>query len=234
MLSINVQTAQNVFIDYPVAGVGDRILAAIIDSFIVYGYLILVYYLLSQVEVEENWVYFLCYLPTLFYHLICEALFHGQSIGKRQLSIKVVRLDGMPPTLGNYILRWILYPIDLTMGCVGLISIAISQNSQRLGDLTAGTTVVKLLKPNEVTHHDIVKTLDNDYKPVFLQVKKLSDHHITLMHEAIRVNKEQANAVPAQAITEKAQMIMGITTDMPPVRFLHTIIKDYTYLTSRG
>ena len=77
------------------------------------------------------------------YPLLMEVFNHGQTLGKRLLSIQVIRLDGTEPSVSNSLTRWLLLLIDFFYFIIGLVFIIFTKNSQRLGDLAAGTTVVK-------------------------------------------------------------------------------------------
>ena len=52
-------------------------------------------------------MFVILYLPFFFYDFLCEIFLNGQSIGKKILKIKVVKIDGTQPGLGSYFLRWI-------------------------------------------------------------------------------------------------------------------------------
>ena len=68
--------------------------------------------------------------------------------------------------------------------------------------------------------------------PTFTQVTQLSDKDIELIQRALEVNRDQGNVQPVMIITEKIKALLGIQTDLPPVKFLYTIIKDYNTLTT--
>jgi uncharacterized RDD family membrane protein YckC len=149
MQTVSVRTTQNVVIDYPVASLGDRILAYFIDVLIMIAYVILLILVIGFGEIGSPAIIIsLISIPLFLYHLLFEIFMNGQSPGKRQMNIKVVRLDGTPPTIGNYIIRWLLriIEIDLMSGAIALLTIAISGKGQRVGDIAAGTTVVKLVE----------------------------------------------------------------------------------------
>ncbi|MBN8652521.1 MAG: RDD family protein [Cytophagales bacterium] len=233
MQTIKVQTTQNVFIDYPIAGVFDRILAFLLDMVIWAAYLILVFFIFGMADVLDYWVMIMIYLPVFFYNLAFEILMNGQTLGKRALNIQVVRLDGTSPTIANYIFRFILWPIDVILwGSIAITFISLTKNGQRLGDLAGGTTVVKLTKRGEVTSQQIVKSLKEEYVPQFPQTINLNDRDIKLIKEVLEMNRELGNGQPVLAATEKVKTLLGIQTDMPPVQFLYTILKDYHHLTS--
>ena len=156
-----------------------------------------------------------------------------QIISVDAVCIRVVRLDGDSPTLANYILRWILWPVDvLFSGSVAITFILLTQQGQRLGDVAAGTTVIKLTNPGMLRGQAIIQSLQQDYQPQFPQVIHLSDKDIALIKEALAVNIELGNTRPMEVISEKIRRLHGINTDMPVLTFLNTVLKDYHYLTS--
>ncbi|HNP95143.1 MAG TPA: RDD family protein [Cyclobacteriaceae bacterium] len=236
MHSINVRTTQNVFIQYPVASVGDRIVAFLLDRLILIAYTVFVFALFINVEMQITWVWYASLgIPWIFYHLFFEIVMNGQSPGKRVMKVKVVRLDGTPPTVGNYLMRWIFSFIDyyFLSGVIAMLVIAMGGKGQRLGDLVAGTSVVKLVEQREISSNDIFVKADENYVPTFSQVIQLTEADIELIQRALEVNRDQGNAQPVLAVTEKIKTLLGIKTDLPPVKFLYTIVKDFNHITSR-
>jgi uncharacterized RDD family membrane protein YckC len=211
-----------------------RILAFIIDIFILGTYAIVVLFIIVQSGMQEQWIMLLFYFPMFFYDLFFEILMNGQSLGKKALDLRVVRVDGSNPTIGNYLLRWLLKPIDILFsGSVAVTCILLTRFGQRLGDLAAGTTVVKLVSVGNVTSQQIIQQLDEAYEPVFTQVTQLSDQDINLIKKALEVNRTHGNMQPAIQLETRIKSLLGIESDMPAVKFLYTIIKDYSHLTSQ-
>ena len=235
MQNVNIRTAQNVGIDYELAGLGARMAAFAIDVAIQIAYYIGVSILLSEVNLDSIWVSLMFFLPAMLYHLLCEIFLNGQSIGKKQMNIKVVRLDGSSPTLGGYILRWILRPIDISIfsGAVAVLAIVLSKNGQRLGDMAANTTVVKVAREVKVSTHELIKNIEDTYQITFPEVRKLNDSQVNVIKEALQVNKQHANNRPVYAVADKIKQHLEVTSDLPPVKFLYTVVKDYNYLTSQ-
>ncbi len=235
MQTVSVRTTQNVVIDYPVASLGDRILAYFIDVFIILAYFILIFFLLvSGGAGSTAFIIGVLMIPPFLYHLVFEIFMNGQSPGKRQMNIKVVRLDGTPPTIGNYIIRWLLrlIEIDALSGAIALFTIAVNGKGQRLGDIAAGTTVVKLVEQRAVTANEVFTVSEDTYTPVFQQVIQLNDQDIEVIQQALEVNRTTGNSVPVMAVTEKIKNSLGIQTDLPPVKFLYTLVKDYGHITA--
>lgn len=236
MQKVGIKTTQNVFIDYEVAGLGERIGAFLLDAVLLLAYIGMLVYVNVEIFTLPTYVNVLLMLPVLLYHLICEVFFNGQSIGKRQLNIKVVKLDGTSPSLGNYLLRWVLRPVDILLyGSVAILCILIGRRGQRLGDMAAGTTVVKyrdhILAAGQPTY---APGIPDDYVVSFPQVSRLTDDDIALIRETLSRYRRTADPQPVQVMNDKARQILEVETDMPPVKFLNVIIKDYQHLTSRG
>lgn len=235
MQTVDISTTQNVGIQFELAGLGDRIAATIIDTLILGAYVLGAVLVLQWLDMDNMWLIISIMLVPFFYHLICEVFFNGQSIGKKQMKIRVVRLDGNPPTLGAYILRWMLRLIDISLmsGAPAIISIALTKHGQRIGDLAAGTTVVKLSGKMNITSHAIVNNLDEEYQPVFPQVTQLNENDIQLIKQVLTAYKTNAVSKPVIKVTEKIKEHLKVESDLPPVKFLYVILKDYSYLTSR-
>lgn len=235
MQTVTVRTTQNVLIEYPVASLGDRILAYFVDILILIAYYLVAALVLFSANTFSISGYIgILLIPAFLYHLVFEIFMNGQSPGKRQMKIKVVRLDGTPPTIGNYIIRWLfrLIEIDFLSGAVAVVAIAVSGKGQRVGDMAAGTTVIKEVQKREVLSKDVFTVPEENYTPVFQQVVNLSDQEIELIQQALDVNRTTGNSQPVLAVAEKIRNTLGIQTDLPPMKFLYTIVKDYGHLTS--
>ena len=234
-MQISIQTTQNVTIEHDKAGVGNRVLAFMIDLAILILASMAIGYTMDQIGwSEKQWINILFYFPVFFYDLYMEILNNGQSVGKMIMNLRVVRLDGTAPTIGGFILRWILKPIDVMLsGSIAIISIALTQNGQRLGDLAAGTTVVKLRKTEKVNRLQLVEKMEEDYEPQFPEVKALTDKEVNLIKDCLRMQADHTNSKPVFMMSEKVKQKLDIESDMRPTQFLYTILRDHTYYTTR-
>lgn len=236
MQTIQVRTTQNVFIQYPLASVGDRILAYLFDRVVVIAFMIALGTFLYYTNARNEWIWIvLLGFPYLFYSVFFEIFMNGQTLGKYLLKIRVIRLNGTPATIGDYVLRWVFAIIDFGFlgGAIAVILVAAGGKGQRLGDLVAGTTVIKLVEQKEITAEQVFVTPETEYQPAFTQAVQLSERDIELIQRALEVNRDTGNAAPMLAVTEKVKTQLGIQTDLPPVKFLYTLIKDFNHLTSR-
>jgi uncharacterized RDD family membrane protein YckC len=236
MQTISVRTTQNVSIQYPVASVGDRILAFLLDRVILIVYLLTLgtAFINMDLEVWWLWIVFLV-IPWFFYNLIFEIIMNGQSPGKRVMNIQVVRLDGTQPSIGDYLLRWMfgLVEFHISLGALALIIVAVNGKGQRLGDIVAGTSVVKLTAHREISANTVFITPENTYVPVFPQVTQLESRDIELIQRALEAHRNLGNIQPVIMVAEKIKSLLDIRSDLPPLQFLYTIVKDFNHLTSR-
>ncbi|WP_332368766.1 RDD family protein [Spirosoma telluris] len=112
-MSVAIRTSQNVLLEYEPASIGERILAAIIDYVVIFGWLMLTLALPSSLGFRVNSFYsILVLLPVVTYDLVSEWLLNGRSLGKIAMKIRVVMLDGSPPNLGAYLIRWLLRMVE--------------------------------------------------------------------------------------------------------------------------
>lgn len=235
MQTIRVETTQNVYIHYPLASVGDRLVAYFIDQLILLVYIFAVIALLVKLEVRSVWIPVTAIaIPYFLYAQVCEFLMNGQTPGKMVMKIQVVRLDGTPATLGDYVLRCLFQFVDfyISSGAVAMIAIAAGDKGQRLGDIAAGTSVVKIKKEADVTAEKIFVVPDASYVPVFHEVANLTSRDIELIQQALEVNKNYGNSKPVILLAEKIKSVLGVNSDLPPVTFLYTVVKDFNHLTA--
>jgi uncharacterized RDD family membrane protein YckC len=244
MENIGIETTQNVDINYNIASIGDRVVAQIIDLLIIVGFLFATIVLWTMVfnTFSNSDFYFpvaisiILYLPVFLYDFICELFLNGQSLGKKIFKIKVVKIDGSQPGIGSYFLRWLLKPIDVffTYGSVGIITMLINGKGQRLGDLAANTTVIKL-KTEVKLEEILIPKLAENYEIKFPQVSLLTDRDIQILKEVLN-HRKNTDSNSYQNILEKAKAgianKMDVQSEMNALFFLDTVVKDYTHLNS--
>ncbi|MDT3737887.1 MAG: RDD family protein [Candidatus Kapabacteria bacterium] len=235
MDSVNFDTSHNVFLEFKVAGLFDRILAACIDVVILVIYSIIISIILVQIVLVEGvYIIIALFLPVIFYDLICESLWGGQSIGKKSMKIRVIRVDGLEPTFVQYFLRWILRPVDIWITTGGLAALVVFLNGkgQRIGDMAAGTTVVNIRKAFRL-EDTIFSGIDESYIPEFPETAALNDKDISILKDVLNANllPEVPEAVidgnyRVKRILEEK---MKISTHKPPLEFIQKVILDYNY-----
>ena len=118
MKTTEIITSHNITIEYQLASVIERFLALLIDSAILVVWTILWSSTMGGFREQDTMLVFfllMIYFPIVFYHLVCEMFFGGQSIGKRALGIKVVSMNGKNPSPSESLLRWLFRSVDLTI-----------------------------------------------------------------------------------------------------------------------
>ncbi len=239
MARIKLETTQNVMLEFELAGTGDRILSGLLDWLFIAAYIFVCYLLffvilniphLIKNDIVGLFLYMIFFFPIFLYDLFFEIFMNGQSPGKKVMKIKVIKLDGASPGIGDYILRWLFRPVDSTfLYLVAVISVSVSRKEQRLGDIVAGTTVVKL-KKRATLEDTILKVVEHNYKPVFSDVLRFSDKDINTIKEALELYKKNENSKHIDRLAEKIKQLLNIEDNrMSSAKLLETIIKDYNY-----
>jgi uncharacterized RDD family membrane protein YckC len=150
-----VVTPEAVPLELETANIGSRFLAVAIDWVIqgvsLFGLLMGVTALLGATNADLGVgiavaLFFLLTFAVLWgYPTVMETLWRGRSLGKAALGLRVVTVEGAPVRFRHAAIRATLGLIDflLTSGGAAVISVLLTQRSQRLGDLVAGTVVLR-------------------------------------------------------------------------------------------
>jgi uncharacterized RDD family membrane protein YckC len=156
-----IDTPEQIPLEFALAGVGSRALALMLDSlimlliFLVVGTAtgFLVAGLSSYWTGTSTWgwivLIFLWFFLQWGYFSISEILMKGQTFGKRQLNLRVIKDSGAPITAYDAVGRNLLRAVDsfpfafpLAFYGVGIIASMLNKRNKRLGDMVAGTVVV--------------------------------------------------------------------------------------------
>jgi uncharacterized RDD family membrane protein YckC len=240
MSTIRVHTTQNVTLEYEIAGLGERIIAALLDYLItgawVAAWALIAILLKINDEAAIILIFIVAGIPYVFYNLLCEVFFNGQSLGKKARDIRVVRLDGTAPRLGDYLLRWLLRLVDVGLfsGLVAVITIALSSRGQRLGDMAAGTTVVSIRPRPEQAVALGAHLAQAGYQVVFPQAAMLADHDVATIRQLVQRATTHENYLLLNEVATKVKTLTGIQTDLPDQPFLDTVLRDHAYLATNG
>jgi uncharacterized RDD family membrane protein YckC len=155
-----IETPERVPLHFALASIGNRFLACAIDhalqvltfALMALAFIFLANYssLSDQLSTAPKWVYAVLILVLFLiisgYFSFFEWLWNGQTPGKRWLKLRVIREDGRPVTFWEVAVRNLLRSFDMMPApfySIGLISVFISSTDQRVGDMVAGTVVVR-------------------------------------------------------------------------------------------
>jgi uncharacterized RDD family membrane protein YckC len=154
---LDVATPERVALALPVAGIGFRSIAYLLDATLLFLFWISAYFLFSLLRVDfiGTFLGFSSLVKTLallggfatqwIYWTACETAGRGQTPGKRALGIRVVSDDGSAVTVLQSAVRNLCRIVDFLPFCygVGLLAMLVSRENRRLGDLLAGTLLIR-------------------------------------------------------------------------------------------
>jgi len=262
MKSIEFVSAQNVKIEYEYATVIQRCTAALIDTVMLAVYVAIFLSIINNSQLDQFMLVelILLKLPWIFYHPILEYLTHGQTLGKYALGIRVVTYSGERPGLREIFTRWIFKGhfmwigfsfagifgggsslvfvaiIHICMGIIGLMYASISEKSQRMGDVMAGTVIIKDKSSIRYSLKDVlsIKNQDN-YTPEYPGVVRFTDEDMLLIKNSIQRVRKYPNAetkkFAVELADESAKLIGLAETPKKRLKFLQTLLQDYVVLT---
>lgn len=263
MALLTVPTPFNIDLEFSLAPFMRRALSWICDLVIIdiytYGVAYFIYNLNSGgIQLETTLLVFLILLPIMTYHLLFEVFNNGRSIGKMLTGLKVLSLEGASPSLSQYLLRWILLLPNyflltfirwsiwgpaaflyvaimmLIFSLPDIICMAVTTKSQRLGDLAAGTVVVDTKYKMDIYETIYMDVNEAAYQPVFPQVLKLSDRDINGIRNLLGNKRTKHTEDFMGRVAARIEQVLDIKMNGEPALFLHTLIKDYNYLTQHG
>ena len=241
MNQIAINTTQNVKINFNLASIGERMLGAAIDEVIKIAYLIFIFYIFYGIlefdaVFEDDWSKIgfisLLMLPFMLYSLVLESVFDGQTIGKKVMKTKVVKIDGYQASFGDYLIRWVMRLVEFyTTLLIGIIVLILNKNTQRIGDMAAGTAVINLQKKYSIDS-TILENINQDYQPTYPLVIKLSDNDARIIkssYQTAKIKKDYTTLIKLRTKIEEVTGIKNISgNDMD---FINTVLKDYNFYT---
>lgn len=168
---VRVETPEHVRLGFELAAVGSRSAAVIADAIIVgllMGTILLLLFVLGQITSSElilslgtTGAAFAVFAVQWGYFFLSEGFFDGRTPGKKAVGIRVIGAGGTPVTLQAAALRNLIRIIDfqpLGSSLIGLGLIALHPKSQRLGDILAGTVVVRDRGSQEIPEQRVVES----------------------------------------------------------------------------
>jgi len=244
MSELSINTTQNVKINFIAASAGERIGSYFIDLAIKIAYITVIWLIFFNwlnfdqlFRRMDGWssgaIVLILYFPFFIYTITLESMFEGQTIGKKLLHIKVVKIDGYQASFGDYLMRWFFRLVDVTLiaGIVALISIISSEKGQRLGDMVAGTAVITLKNKINISH-TILEEIGDAYVPTYPLVIKLSDNDMRIIKETFQNAVAKNDHEMVYKLVAKIESVTGIKNQSGNNNdFIRVVLKDYNFYT---
>lgn len=263
MKSIEFVSAQHVKVEFELATAGQRIVSALLDVLTVGMYLLLVFIFfgVSDLDLTLGIEFFFVKIPWIFYFPIFEYFFRGQTLGKYIMGTRIVTVNGERPGLKEIFIRWLfkghfiwisysfttfwmlfggefwIYAmIHLGVGAMGFIYIGTSERRQRLGDMMAGTLVIKNKSSINYSLRDVlsIKNQEN-YTPTYTDAVRFTDEDMLLIKNTIQRVRQYPNPetkkFAIELANESARLLGLEETPKKRLQFLQTLLQDYVVLT---
>ena len=192
---LSIETPEQIKINYSIAGIGSRFYAALVDiavltPIVFIGIYVTVRAMSDMDERFGNWLAAIAGVATFAlqwgYYMVFEITTNGQSPGKRALGLRVIKVHGYPISFSDSSIRNLVRIVDFLpfFYGVGLLAMLLNKNWQRLGDLAAGTLVVKedtKVSPNLMRTPTIQKS--TFVYADWIQLEQLTDAELVSIRE---------------------------------------------------
>ena len=254
--SLIIETPERVLLEFALASIGNRFLAVAIDHFIQYLSIFLIaWFFLSIAGFTSSdvtsaperllsdmpkWTIALMiivlFLVFAGYFIVFEWLWNGQTPGKRLLKLRVIREDGRPVTLWEAVARNLLRICDAVPGfilpvySIGLIVIFMSNRDQRVGDIFAGTVVVRERAGEAPTFAETFSNPVSDVAFSRVQQKTEIDANVALLSER-EVEVVESFLRRRWDLTERQRLWMAWRIALPIMYKLKPVynLENFTY-----
>lgn len=233
---LNIDTPENVAFGYEVAGIGSRFLAALVDTVLIIVLQAIVNLTLGVLALTlsgsalagmEGWWGWLVVATGLIalaffwgYYIFFELIWNGQSPGKRWAGLRVIQTDGTPITLTESLIRNLVRLVDFLPAYygVGVVTMFINEQARRLGDLAAGTLVVR--DRATVTLESLAARPDaagavqvRSSTPVNLPVERLTGRDLEMARDFLRRRATLSNR---PALARRILQVLYERMELPP------------------
>jgi len=222
---ITIQSADATELSLSIAGAGSRSYAFLLDwhiRFVVAAAWILLLYLFlkftngTELDLFTNSAWSsITWIPAaliyFLYHPVLEVLMHGRTPGKRMAGVRIVDINGRTPSIGALVLRNVFRLLDSlpSFYMLGLTACLFSKNAVRIGDMAAGTI---LIKEQRATQADLEQlsliAMNTNYAP----------EHLELLNTLLSRWKDIDSAKRLE-LAEKVLRKMGV--ELPPATAAH-------------
>jgi uncharacterized RDD family membrane protein YckC len=240
---LSIDTPEQISLEFPLATVGSRFLALAIDTLIQIGSALLLFIGVGigaaaarfTLDQAAPWLMAIAVLGLFViyyvYFAFFEAAWNGQTPGKRLIGLRVIHVSGRPVSALEAILRNVVRIADQLPGiyAVGIVSVFLTERSQRLGDLAAGTVVVH--EHVEGSAPRAFATLQaTPAAPTSHGATNLTPEEISVVELFFRRRDQldgHARVRAARRIAERIRGRLGITAPIENEQLLEEVLTEY-------
>lgn len=242
----SISTPENVDLHLEIAGLGNRLLAQLVDSlinlltaFIVIVIALITGYLISTSPLDaqsKNIWYgvlamisiFIIFIQLNCYFIVFEAIWQGQTPGKKVAEIRVIEANGQPIGWAGAIIRNLIRMVDQIL-FLGLLVMLFDKNERRLGDMAAGTIVIREHKPDISTTQLLLAAPSGAAD--LLDIGRVTPGEYDLIVDFLKRRKSLAKAyrpLVAQKLAKYFHEKLGSTgDDSAPEKYLEQVFHSY-------
>ncbi|HMS66606.1 MAG: RDD family protein [Saprospiraceae bacterium] len=232
MSTIQFKTAQNIKVEYALAGMWERVGAYAIDlTVLFFSYLLL--NLILNFVVGPNFSQLICVTLVFTSLLMQEIILNGRTLGKFLLGLKVVKISGKEPQVFDYLIRWVFRTIEIlfSLGILAMAAVSTSNLRQRLGDVVANTVVIKVSKSREIDLEGFLRRDDKEFTIKYPQAAMLNEQSALALKYAVLRFEKYPN--PNNLLLRK-DLVNQLKNDLKIAevikdenKFIRNIIADY-------
>jgi uncharacterized RDD family membrane protein YckC len=228
---LTIETPEQTSLEFPLAGIGSRFLAIALDTLLQFA----AFWILFLVALSALWVdftgvrgkqwamaslLFVAFLVQFGYYAFFEAIWNGQTPGKRWTHLRVIKDSGRSISAYDAILRNLLRIVDAlpTMYATGIITMLISRENKRVGDYAAGTVVIHekpLLEVSSIWKTNVLSTPFHSVTPISqLAVDELQLVE-TFLERRLNLDAETRRSM-ARQIADRLGQRLGVRVESRP------------------
>ena len=179
--SLEIRTPEGVSFRVPIASPFSRCLALSIDIAVIAVLTILLIYVLSILagmtaglpvigkvlqDFARGSMIFMQFFVVTFYGMITEWLWRGQTVGKRLMKLRVIDERGLPLAAKQIVIRNLFRALDILPSMfylIGGVSCLLTRRCQRIGDIAAGTLVVRETEVAQPAVNELISSSENSF-----------------------------------------------------------------------
>lgn len=241
---LNIDTPEQIALEFSLATVGSRFLALAVDSLIqlsAAAILLLIVGLGTWASsltstAARPWVLAVFVLGIFVinfgYFAVFESLWNGQTPGKRVIGLRVIHVSGRPVSVFEAILRNVVRIADQLPGiyAIGIVSVFLTERSQRLGDLAAGTVVVHERTAAPEAHVFAAETPAPAGVATQHGASKLTAEEVSIIEMFFRRRGQldgYSRIRRAHDISARVRRRLEVTVRMDDEQFLEEVVAEY-------